>query len=380
MLHDYLDEVIGHSSVKKLLTLFERGHFFSLVLYGPPGCGKSLLISKLIEWLQNEKRIDYFKFSPDKAFSSLKEALGYFKVIWIEEIHRLSKDKQDILLLPIERGTILFATTTMSPVRYLQPALRSRLKIFKLRRLSEVELMEIGRRYLRMLLGESRKQDFERYVELLPAFCEASFGDARTLKGWLELAVNMEEPEKILESLSIETPGLARSEKVSAFIKSIRACKVDSALFYLALLLEEGVDWRYVSRRLLISAVEDVGLAHPEAIAVVKAALDAAEEVGMPEAVIHLGFCVVYLSILPKSNASYKAVKEAIRYVRENKKQLVGFKVPRNLVSGTGEYVNPHFDLKGLHLNYFKNEKFYRPKSMWERKCIENNPWLNEKD
>ena len=303
-----LDDFVGQAHLRqRLRTLMQSKRLPSLLLFGPPGCGKSTLALLLAK----SSGLSFERSSaPESGLASLRRKLGSLELLILDELHRFSKAQQDFFLPLLESGDIvLLATTTENPSFSVTRQLLSRMHVLRLRSLNQSELLDIANRALRHV----KRTMPEESVRLLTGLAH---GDARSMLNLLEFALEL--PEKDLEPEKLRTAlpevvlrgdrsGDSHYELASALIKSIRGSDPDAALYYLACLLEQGEDPRFVCRRLILSASEDVGLADPMALPMAVACQHAVEFVGMPEGFIPLAEAVVYLSLAPKSNSTYAA-------------------------------------------------------------------------
>ena len=325
--------LVGKGAV--LRRAMKAGTLPSMILWGPPGVGKTTL-ARLIA-AESER--------PFHALSAIHSGVkdvravldsakrdGMFAgraLLFIDEIHRFSKSQQDSLLGAVEAGTItLIGATTENPSFEVIPALRSRCQTYVLESLSAEVLMGLVHRALK----EDDKMA-QRKVEIVEeeALLRASGGDARRLLNTLELVVNGLEPDEngtcVLTNEAVtarvqqphsgyDKGGEAHYDVVSAFIKSIRASDPNAAVYYLARMVEGGEDPKFIARRLLIAASEDIGNANPTALVLANNTFQAVERIGWPESRIILAQCTVYLATSAKSNASYKAIGQAQEWIR----------------------------------------------------------------
>ncbi len=339
-------DVIGHNDVisvwKKLL---QAGEIPSEILYGPPGCGKTALAFALSREVNAgfvyinapHTSLDELRQIFKKAELDLKT--GRKTLLFLDEIHRLDKGRQDFLLYPIEKGTIVFmGATTTNPYHYITAPLRSRVTVRKLKKLNDDDLKRIISRVLTRT-GKTITKEAEEFV------VKTADGDARKVINIVYRAGLVSSGEigiedvKSVSGQDFFSDSQVFYDLVSAFIKSIRGSDPDSALYYLARLLRDGADPVYIARRLVILSAEDVGLAEPLALPIAQSGLDAVEKIGLPEAEIILAEITVFLSLLPKSNSSFKALQKAKRFVEENQ----DFEIPHDLTtSGKHLYRSPH--------------------------------------
>lgn len=314
-----LDEFVGQSHLLERIAAFARGpRLPSLLFFGPPGCGKSTL-AMLMAKAANRTWIRVS--APEAGLATLRKKLEGAEVLILDEIHRFSKAQQDFFLPILESGEIvLLATTTENPSFSVTRQLLSRLHVLRFRALTREELARMARRGAKVMGQEWPDEVFD----LLAAM---SGGDGRTLLNLVEhvaalppAKLNVDDLRQTLPEIIIrgDRDGDSHYELASALIKSIRGSDVDAALYYLACLLESGEDPRFVCRRLILSASEDIGLGDPQALPLAVACQQAVEYVGMPEGFIPLAETVVYLALAPKNNASYGAYLNAMKEVREN--------------------------------------------------------------
>jgi putative ATPase len=307
----------GHL-VERLHSLMQTNRLPSLLLFGPPGCGKSTLALLLAKSAGKQ----YLRLSaPEAGLQHLRRALTGIEILVLDELHRFSKAQQDFFLPLVESGDLtLLATTTENPSFSVTRQLLSRLHVLRLRPLGRSELVQLARR------GAENIQ-IQLPDDVLDLLAGVSQGDARTLLNLVEYVAALPREQLALESIKAVLPEmLARHDKdgdshyelASALIKSIRGSDPDAALYYLACLLEGGEDPRFVCRRLILSASEDIGLADRNALPLAVACHQAVEFVGMPEGFIPLAETVVYLALAHKSNSAYAAYLNAAREVKLN--------------------------------------------------------------
>lgn len=329
---DSLEGYVGQKNLvglgKPLRLAVEQKHIFSFVLWGPPGVGKT----SLARIYANAIHADFYELS---AVSAGKEDIRKIvkqpvvenrpRVLFLDEIHRFNKAQQDFLLPFVESGElVLVGATTENPSFEIIPALLSRLRVFILEELSPAEMSEIIARTGFELDEESREW-----------LISMANGDARQAITMLENtarlydAVNLESLKNTLQSkfLRYDKKGEEHYNVISAFIKSMRASQPNAAIYYLARMIEAGEDPKFIARRMVIFASEDIGLAQPTALVVANAVFRAVETVGLPEAGINLAHGVAYLSNCAKDRSSYNAYKKAL----EDARKLGNLAVPMQL-------------------------------------------------
>lgn len=367
-----IDDIIGQDHLigkgKILSNLVKNKKIFSMIFYGKPGIGKTSIANALV----NELNIHY-KFlnatvnNKSDFDSAIAEAKMYGDmVLIIDEIHRMNKDKQDLLLPYIENGTIiLIGLTTSNPYHKINPAIRSRCQIFELHELTKDDIVK----GLKKALEDFK--DIKIEEETLDYIATLSSGDMRFALNLLEVAyyssdkkINIEVIKKINSKPVFfhDKDGDGHYDVLSALQKSIRGSDVDASLHYLARLIEaEDLDSIY--RRLSVIAYEDIGMANPGIGPRVMAAIHASELVGLPEARIPLGQIVVEMALSPKSNSSHLALDAAINDIRRGNTG----NVPDNIKTTSPDYLYPHnYPNDWVKQNYMpKNligKKYYVPK------------------
>jgi len=331
-LSDFVGQTHLLGSDSALRTAIEQGHPHSMVLYGPPGSGKTTLARILAE----HSRATFEELSAVQAGRAEVRAVleraahrratgGPPTVFFLDEIHRFNKAQQDALLPAVEDGLVtLIGATTENPAFEVNGALLSRMRVYPLQALSTEEVGAVLRR---AAVGGATPTD-EEAIDFLAARSE---GDARTALNALELAlttaaelgekhVSIARSEDALQRRAVlyDKKGDRHYDYISAWIKATRGSDPDASLYYLAVMLEGGEDPRFIARRMVILASEDVGNADPGALGVAVAAAQAVEHVGLPEARFALAQAAIYLALAPKSNLAGRALGAAERHVREH--------------------------------------------------------------
>jgi putative ATPase len=334
-----LDEYVGQEHIlgpgKFLRKALQAGQLPSCILFGPPGTGKTTLArlaANLVE-AHFEQMNAVTSGVPDirRIVDEAKTRMGQYgrrTIVFIDEIHRWRKDQQDALLPHVEEGLItLVGATTQNPLVSVNAPLVSRTRIFELKSLADADVQKLLERAL--VLPGRGLGNYNATVEpaAMGHLVRTAGGDARTALNALELAVTLTEPEaegRRVVTLSTAEEALLKRAVVydqdgdehyhvsSALIKSIRGSDPDAAVYWLARMLYAGEDPRFVARRLVISAAEDIGLADPQALVLAQAAADAVSFVGMPEGRIPLAEVTIYLACAPKSNTAYMAIDRAM--------------------------------------------------------------------
>jgi putative ATPase len=334
-----LEELVGQEHVlaegSALRTAIESGHPHSAILYGPPGSGKTTLAriaaSRADGAFEEESAVNAGKAEIRGVIERARERRrGNDRptILFLDEIHRFNKAQQDALLPAVEEGLLtLIGATTENPYFEVNSALLSRCQIYELRPLPPAQVEELLRRALtdpeRGLAEPPPVED-----AALAMLAHRSGGDARVALSALERAAERSHGEPIdvaaaedalqRKALDYDRQGDRHYDFVSAWIKATRGSDVDASLYYLAVMLEGGEDPRFIARRMVILASEDVGNADPQALLVADAAARAVDRVGLPECALNLAQAAVHLALAPKSNASYKALGRARAEVREN--------------------------------------------------------------
>lgn len=378
-----LSEVIGQKHLlgegKILTNLVKNKKLFSMILYGKPGIGKTSIANAIANDLGERYRFLNATVNTKKDLDIvIEEAKMYDGMILImDEIHRLNKDKQDILLPQLESGLItLIGMTTSNPYHAINPAIRSRCQLFELK---ELEINDI-KEGLKKAIKHPDLKGIEIDDKSIELIAKLSGNDLRYAYNLLEVAYYSTDDKKITEEkirkinnkpvFFSDKNGEGHYDVLSGLQKSIRGSDVNAALHYLARLVVEG-DLDSIYRRLSVIAYEDIGLANPAIGPRLDAAINAAERTGLPEARIPLGTIVAEMALLPKSNTAHIAFDEAIADIEKGN---VGT-IPKHIKNNSPDYKYPH-DYKGAYVvqqylpDKLKNKKYYHPKDIGYEKNI----------
>ncbi len=385
-----LDEYVGQTHIlgpgKLLRRAIESDRISSIILYGPPGTGKTALARIIaaqtrahFEWMNAATvGLDEIRKALNQARS--RRSRGVKTILFLDEIHRFNKLQQDALLPDVEEGAItLISATVENPFFYVNAALVSRSQIFELKPLSESDIVTILRRSLEDTERGLGKLPLRVDEEALAHLARMADGDARraltalevaaltTLPGDGRIHISLAVAEDSIQKKSVlyDRKGDQHYDTISAFIKSMRGSDPDAAVYYLAKMIYAGEDPRFIARRIVICASEDVGNADPMALVLAIAALRAVEFVGMPEAQIPLAQAALYVAKAPKSNAAYRAIEAALHDVEtegimEVPDHLKDSHYPgaKKLGRGTG-YRYPHDYGGHVEQDYLKKKKKY---------------------
>ena len=389
-----LSEFVGQKDIlgsqKPLRKLIRKGEISSIILWGPPGCGKTTLARLIAKYTKSH----FVQFSAvvagvkdvRKVVTKAQDRLkfeGQKTILFVDEIHRFNKSQQDAFLPWVENGTIiLIGATTENPSFEVISPLLSRSQVFVLKPLTDSEVKTICKRALQ---GQKGLKDYKVKIkpEALDLIVKEAAGDARVALNALEMSTAAKKPDyrgfrKISQedareaiqkgALYYDKKGDRHYDTISALIKSIRGSDPDAALFWLARMVEAGDDPRFIVRRLVILASEDIGNADPHSLMVATSAAQAVDFVGLPEAQLNLAQAVTYLASAPKSNASYKALLAAKKDAQEEKDTPVPLHL-RNAPTELMRSLNYGKDYKYAHdFSEHFVEQDYLPKKLKGRR------------
>ena len=333
-LDEYIGQkhLVGKNSILRLMI--DSGNISSFILWGPPGVGKTTLARIIANQLE---RPFYTLSAVSSGVKDVREVIEKAKssrffsqanpILFIDEIHRFSKSQQDSLLGAVENGTVtLIGATTENPSFEVITPLLSRCQVYVLKPLEDDDLMELADRVIK---NDTELKKRTIFVDEKEAMLRFSGGDARKLLNIIELVVGSESEVEVHITNEIVTNRLQQNpmaydkdgevhyDIISAFIKSIRGSDPDAAIYWLARMVAGGEDPKFIARRLVISAAEDIGLANPNALLLANTCFDALHKIGWPEGRIILAETTVYLASSPKSNSAYLAIDEALALVEQ---------------------------------------------------------------
>lgn len=392
-LDDYVGQkhLIGKDAILRLMI--ESGNIASFILWGPPGVGKTTL-ARIIS--QKLERPFYTLSAVTSGVKDVREAIEKAKsarffsqaspILFIDEIHRFSKSQQDSLLGAVEGGIVtLIGATTENPSFEVITPLLSRCQVYVLKPLDDNDLMELAERVIRNDT-ELKKRKFN--IVENEALLRFAGGDARKLLNIIELVAGSDPHDEVILNNEIITERLQQNpmaydkdgelhyDIISAFIKSIRGSDPDGAIYWLARMIAGGEDPKFIARRLLISAAEDIGLANPNALLLANACFDALHKIGWPEGRIILAETTIYLASSPKSNSAYLAIDEALALVEKTGNLTIPLHL-RNAPTKLMKNLDYGKDYKYAH-NYDNNfvEQQYLPDKIVKERIwkVQNNP------
>lgn len=401
-----LDDVLGQSHLtaegKPLNRFFAKGYFPSMIFWGPPGTGKTT-IAMLCAGKSNYRFIRMSAI--DSGVKELRQVIvnaknykrtGLNTLLFIDEIHRFNKSQQDAFLHAVESGIItLVGATTENPSFEVNAALLSRCQVYRLRSLTDDDIKNLIQSAIQ---HDKILKEQNIVLEDIDFIVSISGGDARTALNALELSIDIAEPndkdELVLTKEIIETAlqqktaqydkkGESHYDTISAFIKSLRGSDPDAAIIWLAKMIDAGEDPKFIARRLVIFASEDIGNAEPLALPLAIATFKAVEVIGLPEARINLAHAVTFLASSPKSNASYFAIKKAETLIQDGLSLAVPLHLrnaPTKLMKAEGygiDYKYPHsYTEHFINENYFPVDVeqllLYKPTDMGKEKQIKD--------
>ena len=369
-----LSDVYGQNHLigdgKILTNLVKNKKLFSMIFYGNPGCGKTSIASALVNELNMPYRMLNAVINKKTDFDIVIEEakMNGQMILIIDEIHRMNKDKQDILLPYLENGKIIMiGLTTSNPYHSINPAIRSRCQIFEVKSLKPDDIIKI------LIKAKDNLEGIQIDDKLLNIISSSSNGDVRSALNLLEMAYYSSTDHFVTEEVlkSINSKPIIYIDKnddnyynsISALQKSIRGSDADAAIYYLGVLLE-AEDLDIIFRRLSVIAYEDIGLANPSIGPKLDAAINAANRVGFPECVIPLSEIVIEMALSPKSNSTYLAIDKALTTIRTKNCGSV----PKHIHTNSKDYLYPHnYKNSWVKQQYLpdniKNEKFYYPKN-----------------
>ncbi len=359
-----LEEFVGQEHIvgkdKLLYRTIKADRLSSIILWGPPGCGKTSLAKVISNTTKYQfKKLNAVTSGVADMKNAIQEASNPLMnptgkcILFIDEIHRFNKLQQDALLPFVEDGTvILIGATTENPYFEVNKALISRSMVIKLEPLKKADIIKVIKN---ALVSKEGLADYNVKIsdDIIEKIAEISGGDVRTALNGLEIAVlttkmNSKGEIEITEEIAAQSfnkkktmfdkNGDSHYDNISAMIKSLRGSDADAAIFYLARAVEAGEDPMFLARRLVISAAEDVGLANPQALVIATSAMQAVSMVGMPEARIILAEAAVYIAESKKSNASYNAINQAIEDVGSKDTGTIPMHIRNAPVSGMKEF------------------------------------------
>lgn len=403
-LSEYIGQkhLVGDNAI--LRKMIDSGHVSSFILWGPPGVGKTTLARIIANTLD---RPFYTLSAVSSGVKDVRDVIEKAKnnrffnaanpILFIDEIHRFSKSQQDSLLGAVENGTVtLIGATTENPSFEVITPLLSRCQVYVLKSLEKEDLLELVDR---ALTTDTALKERNIVIEENESLLRFSGGDARKLLNIIDLVVGADESEKVIINNQIITERLQENPSaydkngemhydiISAFIKSIRGSDPDAAMYWLARMVAGGEDPKFIARRLVISAAEDIGLANPNALLLANACFDALQKIGWPEGRIILSETTIYLASSPKSNSAYLAIGDALSAVEETGNLPIPLhlrnaptKLMKQLNYGKGYQYAHDYENNFVNQEYLpkkmKGRKFWHPQSnQSEAKMLE---WLKK--
>lgn len=387
----HLDDIIGQQHLigkgKVLRKCLEAKRLFSMIFYGPPGTGKTTLAMVLANELGMPYRLFNAVTGNKKDLETIFQEAKFYEglVVIIDEVHRLNKDKQDLLLPHVENGNItLIGATTSNPLHAINPAIRSRCHLFEIKQAKQEDIEKALRKAIQHPEGLNNEVSIED--EALHIIARHSNGDIRYALNILEIVAiasdgvitkDLVSQYSQIPNMSMDSDGDGYYDVLSGFQKSIRGSDVDAALYYLGIMIEAN-DMDSIERRLLVTAYEDIGLGNPAAVARCVQAIDAAKRVGFPEGRIPLAMAVIDLTLSPKSKSAESAIDAVMQTIRNTSYSVPDYLrfTPVNMKE-EDKYDYGRADLwaKIQYLpDKLKNEKFYMPQmnSSYEKVLAQN--------
>ncbi len=391
-LDEYLgqEHLAGRDSI--LRRMLETNHIPSMILWGPPGTGKTTLANIISNKLEREflqlsainSGVKDIRLAIDRA-KKIMELTGTGAILFIDEIHRFNKSQQDALLGSVEQGVItLIGATTENPSFEVISALLSRCQVFVLKHLEKEHLEALLKN---AITNDELLKKRDIVLKETEALLMYSGGDARKIYNTLEIVVQSHTADKkivitndlVAKSIQnnfelYDKSGEQHYDIISAFIKSVRGSDPDAALYYMARMIQGGEDPKFICRRMIILAAEDIGLANPNALLMANTCFDTVHKIGMPEARIIMSQTAIYLASSPKSNSAYQAIDSALALVKSNKNIPVPMHLrnaPTKLMKDIGygkDYKYAHsykgnFVEQGYLPESIKKSSFYRPQN-----------------
>lgn len=374
-----------------LPLLLKSGKIPSCVLYGPPGVGKTTLVRliaketgrSLLEINAVTAKVSDLRVIVDEALKLKELSRGLCSIAFVDELYHFNKSQQNVLLPYVERGDlILIGTTTENPSFEINKTLLSRMIIFELYPLTPEEILPLMRRAMNDVERGLGSLELEAEDDVLLSIAAGAGGDVRSSLTRLEIVASAvaargaskltsNDVERILshQTIRYDRAGDEHYRIISAFIKSVRGSDPDAAIYWLARLISGGEDIRFICRRLMILAAEDIGLADPSALSVVAAATYAADMLGYPEARIPLAEATIYLAAAPKSNSAYLAIDRAISDIKKGNIQ----EIPYHLDNHGEGYQYPHDDPRHWLPQKYMNdpERYYFPGKLGDEEDLE---------
>lgn len=387
----HLDDIIGQQHLigegKVLRKCLEAKRLFSMIFYGPPGTGKTTLAMVLANELGMPYRLFNAVTGNKKDLETIFQEAKFYEglVVIIDEVHRLNKDKQDLLLPHVENGNItLIGATTSNPLHAINPAIRSRCHLFEIKQAQQEDIEKALLKAIQHPDGLNNEVSIED--EALHIIARHSNGDIRYALNILEIVAiasdgvitkDLVSQYSQIPNMSMDSDGDGYYDVLSGFQKSIRGSDVDAALYYLGIMIEAN-DMDSIERRLLVTAYEDIGLGNPAAVARCVQAIDAAKRVGFPEGRIPLAMAVIDLTLSPKSKSAENAIDAVMQTIRNTSYSVPDYLrfTPVNMKE-EDKYDYSRADLwaKIQYLpDKLKNEKFYMPQmnSSYEKVLAQN--------